>query len=135
MSESENDYESENESENESESESENESENKLNCLNDDKIYKGFIDSVDGSYDEKRYIKLNKDNQKYEYLVRKKIYELNENNIKYISFNGCNCNVYRNANCHGWNGIDRRCECKGRRVYWKDSVDDDDNDYIYADAD
>lgn len=35
-----------------------------------------------------------------------------------IDFEGRNC-----EDCTGWNGVDRRCSCGNRRVYWERSKD------------
>ena len=35
----------------------------------------------------------------------------------YIPFNGQNCDEFESG-CLGWNGVDRRCSCGNRRVYW-----------------
>lgn len=36
-----------------------------------------------------------------------------------VDFNGQNCNDYNDeANCGGWDGEDRRCDCGNRRVFW-----------------
>jgi hypothetical protein len=38
-----------------------------------------------------------------------------------IEFDGMNCNDYledNQAECDGWDGDDRRCECGNRRVSW-----------------
>ena len=39
----------------------------------------------------------------------------------YVEFEGMNCNDYLDLDaeeCEGWDGVDRRCECGNRRVYW-----------------
>jgi hypothetical protein len=33
-----------------------------------------------------------------------------------FDFAGQNCDAY--GECAGWDGVDRRCECGNRRVYW-----------------
>lgn len=56
-----------------------------------------------------------------------------ENNGE-IRFEGDNCNDIGLGGRYGycyWDGIDRRCMCGNRRVYWTRS----DNDYWYGQAD
>ena len=39
-----------------------------------------------------------------------------------IEFDGQNCNDYLDDEadeCDGWDGVDNRCECGNRRVYWE----------------
>lgn len=44
------------------------------------------------------------------------------------SFDGCD-GGYDGTECPGWDGLDRRCECGNRRVYW--TID---GDYAYPDV-
>lgn len=46
-------------------------------------------------------------------------------------FEGHNCNDYGDADCSGWDGQSRRCNCGNRRVSWNLS---DCKTYIYAEA-
>lgn len=51
----------------------------------------------------------------------------------YIEFDGHNCRDAwdEGANCEGWDGRDRRCQCGNRRVSW---VLSDDGTYVYGEA-
>ena len=47
-----------------------------------------------------------------------------------IMFSGMNCNEWEAEEvCNGWDGLDRRCNCGNRRVYWVVE-----GDYAYGDA-
>ncbi len=46
-----------------------------------------------------------------------------------MDFNGQNCNDFGDVVCDGWDGLDRRCNCGNRRVYWVVE-----GDYAYGDA-
>ena len=98
-----------------------------MNCLNDDKICKDYIDSLDGYFDENRYNKLTKIEKKFEYLIRKKIYDLNG---KFIKFNPVH---YCDKNCKGWNGMNLRCDCTCNHIEW-DYIVRNKHMYIYLEV-
>lgn len=49
----------------------------------------------------------------------------------FTGFDGQNCD----GPCDGWNGVDRRCDCGNRRVYWNaGDTHSFKNPYVYAEA-
>lgn len=60
-----------------------------------------------------------------EEAIEAAIKRLGENG--YAEFIGMNCNDYLGddeVECEGWNGVDRRCDCGNRRVYWETYKDE-----------
>lgn len=52
-----------------------------------------------------------------------------------IEFDGMNCNDYLEdgqAECDGWDGEDRRCNCGNRRVSWDVNKNSDGSFYVTA---
>lgn len=52
-------------------------------------------------------------------------------------FDGMNCNDYLDDDadiCTGWDGVDSRCDCGNRRVYWATGQYDNGKFYAYAEA-
>jgi hypothetical protein len=58
----------------------------------------------------------------FDQLVKEAIKQIQQTNPSFVSFDG-NCD-----SCNGWDGINSRCECGNRRVYWALS---DDESYVY----
>ena len=53
------------------------------------------------------------------------------------TFDGMNYNDYLDegqVECSGWDGIDRRCDCGNRRVYWEIEQNSDGKFYAVARA-
>lgn len=55
----------------------------------------------------------------------------------YVDFDGQNCADAwdEGENCAGWDGVDRRCDCGNRRVYWETSKQHDGTWVAWAVAD
>ena len=52
-----------------------------------------------------------------------------------IDFDGNNCNeVEEDADCSGWDCVDRRCQCGNRRVSWESDKNHDDTYTLQARA-
>lgn len=54
-----------------------------------------------------------------------------------IEFDGMNCNDYLEdgqAECDGWDGEDRRCNCGNRRVSWDVNKNSDGSFWVRASA-
>lgn len=64
--------------------------------------------------------------KRYGELVAKKLKELG---YGYIDIKDYNC---EQADCVGWDGISKRCECGNRRVYWRHDISDDE---VYVELD
>lgn len=58
-----------------------------------------------------------------------------KNSLNYFDFDGQNCDfMNENANCAGWDGLDSRCDCGNRRVYWETEKNSNGKYYAYASA-